>query len=140
MVESTRVLGLSTKVVTKRILIPRLSTHHVLLILRCKRFDSTSWILDVFTGYIVELGLGLMSIRPGLVDRFSYLLIMLLLLLVHVLHTITLEVIHCFSSLQLFFLVLELLEVADLRINLLLIALNNNIGTVSSNQNFGRHT
>jgi len=74
------------------------------------------------------------TIRSGLVLRLSHFLLIMLLLLVHVLHTTRLEFVHGFSALQLLFLVLKLLEVADVWLDLLLITLNHDIRPISADQ------
>ena len=79
-----------------------------------------------------------MTIGPGLINGLPDLLVvLLLLLLIHVLHSIALEIVHGLPALKLLLLVLELLEVANL---LLLIALDNNVRTISTNQDFSGHS
>lgn len=78
-----------------------------------------------------------MTIGSGLVLRLSHFLLIMLLLLVHVLHATRLEFVHGFSPLQLLFLVLKLLEVADVGLDLLLITLNHDIRSISADQYLG---
>lgn len=64
----------------------------------------------------------------------------MLLFLVHVLHTIRLEIIHRFSALKLLLLVLKLLEICHIwLLHLLLISLNYNVWSISSDENLGRY-
>ena len=70
----------------------------------------------------------------------AHFLLVMLLLLIHILHSTRLEIVHGFSALKLLLLVLELLEVADVRLHLLLVALDHYVRSVSANQDLGRHS
>lgn len=80
-----------------------------------------------------------MPVRARLILRLAHFLLVLLLL-VHVLHAVGLEIVHCLSALELLLLVLELLEIADVwLLHLLLVALDHNIWSISADENLCRH-
>lgn len=124
----------------KRILIPRLAKA-ILLATNRHILEGSGCFLYVLRRHIVQLSLRLMAIETRFILRLPRVML-LHLILVHLLHSLGLEIIHRLPAMKRL-LGLILLETVDVRLllelDLLLVALNYYVGPVSADQDLGGH-
>ena len=139
-VEGTWMILLYVEVVCKRILVPRLANPIRLRIRHA--LDAATWILYILRGSVVHLRLRLLAIRARLILRLPH-IDLLSLILIYLLHPLRLEVVHCLPSMQWLLAALVLLEIVHMCLLLhllLLVALDDNVWPVPSDQYFGWHS
>lgn len=129
------------QVVGQWVLVPRLA-EPVRLAARGNVLNGSSRVLNILGRHVVHLGLRLVAVRTSFILRFPHVRLLHLILLVHFLHSFRLEVVHGLPAVHLLLLAL-VLEVIHacllLQLDLLLVALNDDVGPVSSDEDFGWH-